>query len=251
MVRAMVTASERSVSDRPSKVDSTVVGQPLAAPWRRLAAIVVDITIVLIPSVVVAFGAAMVSLRVNDPEVLRSILSEAQRAPDDDPAARIDRLAKLAHVLVEAKAEGLPPSVALAVEQGDLKAAGEILTGYRLDFALGGNMVRRPGVIRLHVDELIPQVVRGAAVFGVAAMYFTLMTAFASGSTLGKRLFGIQVRKLDAHPMTMWESFERFGGYFGSIGTLGLGFLDVWRDPNRRLAHDRTSNTVVVRRLAR
>ena len=52
--------------------------------------------------------------------------------------------------------------------------------------------------------------------------------------------------KLDGRPLTIWESFERFGGYFISVGTFGLGLLDLWRDPNRRLAHDRVSNTVVV-----
>src|SRR5260221_826328 len=35
-----------------------------------------------------------------------------------------------------------------------------------------------------------------------------------------------------------------------SAGTFGLGLLDFWREPNRRLAHDRLSNTVVVRRNA-
>jgi hypothetical protein len=43
-------------------------------------------------------------------------------------------------------------------------------------------------------------------------MCLTLLTAFASGSTVGRRLFGIQMRKLDAHPLTVWESFERFAG---------------------------------------
>ncbi len=41
---------------------------------------------------------------------------------------------------------------------------------------------------------------------------------------------------------------ERFGGYFASFGTFGLGLLDLWREPNRRLTHDRVSNTIVVRR---
>jgi hypothetical protein len=29
-----------------------------------------------------------------------------------------------------------------------------------------------------------------------------------------------------------------------------IGLLDLWRDPNRRLAHDRLANTVVVLRGA-
>jgi len=68
---------------------------------------------------------------------------------------------------------------------------------------------------------------------------------------MGKRIFGIRVVRLDGRPLGWWEGFERFGSYRVSIGTFGLGLLDSWREPNRRLAHDRISNTVVVRRVAR
>ena len=43
------------------------------------------------------------------------------------------------------------------------------------------------------------------------------------------------------------ESFDRFGGYTQVPGTLFFGLTDLWRDPNRRLAHDRGANTVVLR----
>lgn len=246
--REMATTRERLVSELPTRVDSSLLGQPLASPVRRLGALIVDVTIVMIPSIAVAVGAAVLTLWLTNPEALSAIAAELRHTPETEATASIARLGQLAPVLVRGEAEGLPPTVAVAVEQGDLHVAGEILSGYTIDFALGTNIVRKPGVVRLHIDRLIPDFVRGAALFGVAAMYFTVLTALGRGSTFGKRLFGIQVRKLDAHPLTVWESFERFGGYFGSVGTLGLGFLDLWREPNRRLAHDRTSNTVVVRR---
>ena len=98
---------------------------------------------------------------------------------------------------------------------------------------------------RLQLEDVIPASLRGAASFGVAALYFTLLTA-AGRRTLGKRLARIRILKLDGEPLTLWESFERFGGYFAALGTFGLGLIDVWREPNRRMAHDRQSNTVVV-----
>jgi hypothetical protein len=87
----MVTESERTVFDRPTRIDPRLMGQPLAAPWRRLSALIVDITIVLIPSVVVAVAAAVVSLRLTDPDALRAIRAEMQRSAEGDPAPRIDR----------------------------------------------------------------------------------------------------------------------------------------------------------------
>ena len=75
---------------------------------------------------------------------------------------------------------------------------------------------------------------------------FTIFTAGRRQATPGKLLLGLRVLKLDGRPLTTWEGFERFGGYFISVGTFGLGLVDLWRDPNRRLAHDRVSNTVVV-----
>ncbi|MEO8198248.1 MAG: hypothetical protein ABI689_16135 [Thermoanaerobaculia bacterium] len=48
--------------------------------------------------------------------------------------------------------------------------------------------------------------------------------------------------------LSSFNAIERFGAYFGILGTLGLGILDLWRDPNRRLGHDRAVDTVVVRR---
>jgi uncharacterized RDD family membrane protein YckC len=88
-------------------------------------------------------------------------------------------------------------------------------------------------------------VARGAALFGVPALYFTLLTA-RGRRTLGKRLLHLRVRTLDGRPLGVWASFERFGSYLAVPGTLGLGLLDLWLEPNRRLAHDRGAGTVVV-----
>jgi uncharacterized RDD family membrane protein YckC len=61
-----------------------------------------------------------------------------------------------------------------------------------------------------------------------------------------RRLLGLRVVRLDGQPISLFEGVERFGAYFGILGTLGLGLFDLWRDPNLRLGHDRAVGTVVI-----
>jgi uncharacterized RDD family membrane protein YckC len=219
-------------------VDAIVIGRSLPSPFRRLAAFALDTFLIFIPSVAVALGSALLSLAIG--------ITESDGFSPGEKAA----LQPIAPLLVRMRAEGLPTAVAAAVEQGDLVRAGELLQSYTLLFSISGDE-RQPasaGQIRLELLEVIPTGLRSAALFGTAALYFTLFTAGRRGSTPGKRLLGTEVVKLDGRPLTVWESFERFGGYLVSVGTLGIGLLDLWRDPNRRLAHDRLANTVVVSR---
>jgi uncharacterized RDD family membrane protein YckC len=170
---------------------------------------------------------------------------------DEDEETTLNALIDIAPLLVRIDAPGLPTSVKLAVEESDFRKAGELLVPYELEFslAIGGDPPPlKPEHIRVKVDSLIPNMIRGVAILGTAFCYFTFLTAGRRRGTLGKRIFRIRVVRLDNQPLSLWESFERFGGYLASIGTLGLGLLDLWRDPNRRLAHDRISNTVVLRR---
>jgi hypothetical protein len=90
-----------------------------------------------------------------------------------------------------------------------------------------------------------------AADFGLSlgwfGLYFTLVLAWWNGYTPGKRLLHIRVYRLDGRPMTLWSSFERFGGYAAGPATGLLGFAQVFWDPNRQGIHDKISGTVVVR----
>jgi uncharacterized RDD family membrane protein YckC len=82
--------------------------------------------------------------------------------------------------------------------------------------------------------------------FGWAALYFSAFTAWFNGQTLGKMLFRIRVIKIDGKELTLWESFERYGGYSAGLATGLLGFLQVIWDPNRQAIHDKISETVVI-----
>ena len=82
--------------------------------------------------------------------------------------------------------------------------------------------------------------------FGWAAVYWTLLTGWWDGQTLGKRLFGIRVIQLNGKPFTMWDSFNRCGGYAAGVATGLLGFAQALWDPNRQAIHDKVSFTVVI-----
>ena len=73
--------------------------------------------------------------------------------------------------------------------------------------------------------------------FGWAAFYFTMFTALWYGQTPGKKLFNIRVIQLDGTPLSVWDSFGRYGGYGAGIAT-GL-------TPNRRC--ELTHNLLVIK----
>jgi hypothetical protein len=83
--------------------------------------------------------------------------------------------------------------------------------------------------------------------FGWTGLYFTAFTALWKGQTPGKKLFGIRVLRLDGLPMTLWASFERFGGYAAGLFTGLTGYAQVYWDRNRQAIQDKISETVVIR----
>jgi hypothetical protein len=102
--------------------------------------------------------------------------------------------------------------------------------------------VRNPTLLRL---------VRGTINdFGITVgwigLYFTLFLAWWDGRTPGKYLLGIRVVRLSGEPLSLWFSFERFGGYAAGIATGLFGFAQLYWDPNRQAIHDRVARTVVV-----
>jgi uncharacterized RDD family membrane protein YckC len=86
--------------------------------------------------------------------------------------------------------------------------------------------------------------------FGWTGLYFTAFTALWRGQTPGKKLLGIRVLRLNGQPMTLWMSFERFGGYAAGLLTGLLGFAQVYWDRNRQMIHDKITETVVIRERA-
>ena len=84
--------------------------------------------------------------------------------------------------------------------------------------------------------------------FGWAAFYFTSLTAWLNGQTLGKKLTRIQVVQLDNRRLSLWDAFGRYGGYGAGMVTGLMGFLQIYWDPNRQAIQDKVSSTVVIDR---
>lgn len=82
--------------------------------------------------------------------------------------------------------------------------------------------------------------------FGWATLYFTAFTSLWQGQTIGKKLLGIKVLQLDGTPLSMWDSFGRYGGYGAGLATGLLGFLQIYWDVNKQAIHDKISSTVVI-----
>ena len=82
---------------------------------------------------------------------------------------------------------------------------------------------------------------------GWTGLYFTGFLAVWKGQTPGKRHLGIRVVRLNGQPMSLWMSFERFGGYAAGLFTGLLGYAQVYWDHNRQMIHDKIVETVVVR----
>jgi len=83
--------------------------------------------------------------------------------------------------------------------------------------------------------------------FGWGTVYMSLFTAWWNGQTIGKKLLGIRVVRLDGKPMSGWMAFERAGGYAAGFATGLIGFAQIHWDPNRMAIHDKVTETAVIR----
>jgi uncharacterized RDD family membrane protein YckC len=169
-----------------------------------------------------------------------------------EPVARRTALGHVARLFAKYEMPGTPSEAVVAVEHGDLEAAALALQDCDLVFSLSlfgdrPDMERPTGTVSVELERFIPRPVRGVVLLAVPGLYFTLLTSGLRGRTLGKRLLGLEVVRLDGGRLSLLDSLERFGGYFGIAGTVGIGALDLWRDHNRRPFHDRAAGTVVLR----
>lgn len=241
--------AQRHLSEAPLRVSGALVEAPLASPLRRFLALALDFLLMVPPSFAVSTGAALLALRLQDPAAFAAL--PAVFAHEPDRPAPDEALAAIAPVLVHQDAEGLPPEVAVAVHHGDGARAAAVMRDldFLFNLRIGGKEQAPPppGIVRVEVAEFVPHSIRAVVSYGVTALYFGLLTASRRGQTLGKRLLGIRVVRLDGGRLSLLASLERFVGYLHIPGTLGISLFDLWHDPNRRMPHDRVAHTVVIR----
>ena len=77
------------------------------------------------------------------------------------------------------------------------------------------------------------------------AFYFTFFIGW-SGQTIGKMLLKIQVVTITGNPVGYGRAFLRYIGYHLCFMTVGLGFLIIVVDRNKRGLHDLIAGTCVV-----
>jgi hypothetical protein len=245
------SVARRLVSDLGLTLAPDIRGCVLATPRRRAAAFLVDASVVLLPSLIVALAISWAVMQIREPAALQALTDLiTQRASTDAEIIRAYR--ELLPLVVKYDMPHTPASLVAAYEAGDLETAREILLERDLVIVLntGPETSSTSGdhPVRIEVQRLMPTGVRSVAFYGVAALYFTLWTRGRRGATLGKRLFGLRVVRVDGAPLGLVASFERFVGYAQVPASLFTAILDFWRDPNRRLPHDRLAGTVVVMR---
>jgi uncharacterized RDD family membrane protein YckC len=210
----------------------------------------VDLAIVALPSLLVAVLAAWAMLALREPEALRGIATLITGRADTSEQVRTAHAA-LVPLCVRYDMPGTPAALVAAFDEEDLELATDILLEQNLVITLnagGATATPEPGQVRLELERLMPSGLRLVSFYGVGALYFSWFASRRRGATPGKRVAGIRVVRLDGERLSLLVAFERFVGYAQIPASLLTALLDFWRDPNRRLPHDRLAGTVVVRR---
>jgi uncharacterized RDD family membrane protein YckC len=251
--------STRFVSEEPHRVAPEHVGAELASPLRRGAALAIDLLLLFVPSLLVAIGVVAVVLSIRHPGALGALGTIVADREGSSPAAWNAAMKTWLPILVEAKMPGLSAEVRRASEEGRPDEAAEALGRQEFLVVLnldshaeehgdaGAEATGKAPTVRVELQRLLPRALRVVTAYGLAALYFAFLHAGRKGATLGKRLLGLRVVRLDGHRLTLPESFERFVGYLHIPGSLGFNLVDLWHDRNRRLPHDRVAHTAVLR----
>lgn len=256
----------RTVKPDTLVVAPAILGLPLAEPWRRLVAMVIDLGVVGLLSFLAGpwLGLATGLL-------LLVLFGNAASAPLPQKVIRWLCRALGALVMVLS---------ILAFGQGRLVRTDglhlDVITGREDSAAMRDSIWIAPDAtareVRAAADRLVAQVedlkrenralreasaswvyqARGFAnalgvTFGWSGVYFTLMPGAFGGRTLGKRLLGIRPAKVNGAEFTFYDAFLRHGGYVAGVAMGLMGFLKILWEPNRQGVEDRIGGTVVVR----
>ena len=243
-----------------------VLNLPLAEPWRRLAAIVVDVAVVGLLSLLstsilgLATGVLVMVLLGSRRDVplamkivrwilrgfgtvliLLSVLALGHVPSVQSRALNLDALTGRAESAALKETVFVSPNPS----PSELRAAtaqlqeqvGELKKEIREQQAAGASWLYRA---KAFTGAL-------GGTFGWSGVYFTLMVGAWNGRSLGKFLFRVRVVRINGQALTFFDGFVRQGGYVAGVAMGMIGFLNVLWDPNRQAVEDRIAGTVVVK----
>ncbi|MFT6270483.1 MAG: putative RDD family membrane protein YckC [Alphaproteobacteria bacterium] len=236
-------------------VSADLLGKPLARPARRGVAILIDLFLIgvlsTLSAIILAVFVALTFFRA-DAKLKQHANSDRKSAWYYTRLLLRGSGAIIVFFAIFFAMQGFDdgnssPATSAAVEEVSLMEAQEIIE--TPEMAQIVEHANEPST------EALPSIVKWAQVvlsdlgigLGWAALYFSVFTAWANGQTVGKKMCGIKVVKLDGTTPNLWESFERYGGYGAGFATGLLGFLQLYWDPNRQAIQDKISETLVLR----
>ena len=256
----------RRVSAEPLTVAPAVLGQPLAEPWRRAAAMAVDLVAVALlsflskPILALGTGILLLVLLGNSPTapaVLRTFRWICRGL-----GGLVILLAALALGHGAFLRDG---SLNLEAFTGPGESAAMKRTVTVAPDASWGQLRSANTQLQEQVDQLKEEVksqqatssswvnqARGftralGVTFGWSGLYFTLLAGAWNGRTIGKWVFGTRAVRINSAPLTYFDAFIRNGGYVAGVAMGMIGFLKLLWEPNRQAVEDRIAGTVVIR----
>ena len=241
------------VTPEALNVAPALLGMPLARPTRRAAAMLIDLAVVALVAAAANLWwlAALVASAVGWEHARRRGSPMRRRWPWWLAAAVLAG-AGLWQTARDAASPPPPSATGDAVDHALAEAQAPGVSAASLEDRLR-IVVLEAEVARLRAREhedwraMTQRWVEELGLgYGWALVYFAWLPARWNGQTLGKRLLGLRMMELSGRPVTLMLCLKRFGGYAAGMATGGLGFLQVWWDPNRQALQDRAAHTVVV-----
>lgn len=245
---------------------TSVLGLPLAEPWRRFAAMVADLAAVGVLSLLsgpwlgLATGLMLIVLFGN--AVSAPIAMKAVRLFCRVLGAVVVVLSvfALGHVSLLRRS-----SLNLEAFTGHAPSAAMKETVFVAPDASTAELRAATAKLEKQVEELKAENLRWqdgnrswvyqsrafantlGVTFGWSGVYFTLLAGFLNGRTLGKLLLRTRAAKINGTTFTFFDGFVRHGGYVAGVAMGLTGFLKLLWEPNRQAVEDRIASTVVIK----
>ena len=247
-------------------VAPSVLGQPLAEPWRRLAAILADLIVVGLlsflarPWLALGTGVLLIVLCGKSdtaPLVLRTFRWITRALGGVIVVLAVlalgqSSLVRSAKVDLEAltgagqsaamKEEVFVPADASAAQ---LRAANERLQDQVEKLKAENKGYLSAGTPWMYKARAFTKAL--GVTFGWSGVYFTLMAGTFGGRTVGKLLFRTRAVKINGSTLTYFDAFIRNGGYVAGVAMGLIGFFKLLWEPNRQAVEDRIASTVVIK----